>query len=218
MKKIIFVLLCLFVCLYASAQKDYVCFYSIHTGIDQSLKEHERQKELHMSQNKETLMSNLNENEVSKLKESYSKTQKRLQSLGLVIDTYFLTAESSRIIKRTIENQSRLIYELEKNPVWAVFALQEELNFVDKTRLLSKYITGLVLTGKSLFQLDNADRKIITDFILNELRTIENISRNAYLAVIFGKQSVRLQKIKWTNWATKEVDLVKEIINKAHQL
>ena len=218
MKKFIFSLFCSFVFLYANAQKDYICFYSIHTGIDQSLKEHERQKNLHMSQNRETLMSNLNQNEVSKLKESYSKSQKRLQSLGLMIDTYFLTAESSRIISRTIENQSRLIYELEKNPVWAAFALQEELNFVDKTKLLSKYITGLVLTGKSLFQLDNADRKIITDFILNELRTIEDISRNAYLAITFGKQSVTLQKIKWTNWATKEVDLIKEIINKAHQL
>lgn len=218
MRKLIIFLILVFSFQLNLSAEDWYCFYNLNTGIDVQMKEHARQEEMYKKHSQVSMVQLLNKNEVVELEKSYTKAQKRLRAISILIDTYMIIGESKRIIDRIISNQNKLIREIKNYPMYSVFAISKEYDFVNKTRLLSQYITGLVLTGNSILQLDNADRKILSNFIIKELSDIETSSHSAYRSVVYAKQRLNLQKIQWTNWATEDYKLVKDIINNAKKI
>ena len=66
--------------------------------------------------------------------------------------------------------------------------------------------------------MENADRKVIVNFIIGELRDLEYTSWQMYMTVRSVRMNQKLNAAAFKNWMNKDKEIVKEIIENAKNL
>lgn len=197
---------------------DYISYYLIHTGVDHSLKEHERQTKVRNQQALVTTLEETNRTEANKLTATYDKMISRLNQLGLVIDAAFLTQEAYPALNTIISTQKMIVEKVSDYPYLAPFAIENEIHIVQKAHSLINYMIGLVVSLGDLNTMKPGDRKLLLTHALNELRTVAGLSYRMLSTVRGRILSDNLRKARFSRWVNREKDLITDIIRNAKRL
>lgn len=200
------------------SRADYISYYLIHTGVDHTLKEHERQTRVRNHQALVTTLEETNKTETNRLRSTYDKMISRLNQLGLVIDAAFLTQEAYPTLNTIIRTQKMILEKVADYPYLIPFAIENEIHVVQKAHSLVNYMVGLAVSLGDLNGMKSGDRKLLLGHALNELRTVAGLSYRM-LSTLRGRiLSDNLRKARFSRWVNREKDLIVDIINNAKKL
>lgn len=218
MRKTIFLFFLVGVISPSFAQKKVFSPTLINLKIVHSLDENKRNEELKPNQETNTVLESDNKSKTSKLKEQTKKIQDRLTKLSFIIDAAKLSSEAIKIIDNIKTNEDYVLQEIRNKPALAVLEIDEGITFYKQTELILRYLVGVMLSGVDIAAMDNADRKVITTFIIQELRDLELTSQNMCMIVRQAKMDYELSKHAFSNWVSKDKQIVEDIIRNAKNL
>lgn len=216
--KIYFISLFMSVCLSSFAQENMMDFVGVGERIKHSMRESERQKDALSIQTQNTAIETQNKKELSKYKNTVKQVQERLDKVSIVLDILKVTSEGTTIIKQIKYQQEQIIGTVPSYPYLLVHILPTIVEMTSEIELIGRYLAGVVLTGSEIYAMDNADRKIITNFIISELRHILTTSTSMYMTMRNMKLSHTLRKNAFNQWVNKDKQIVKEIIENAKKI
>jgi len=203
---------------FSSKARDYISYYLVHVGVDHTLKEHERQKDIKNQQAVVGVLEETNKTETNKLKNTYDKIISRLSKLGLAIDAAFMVQEAYPMLSQLIETQSKVIDVVSDHPQLLPLAIENERFIVEKGRSLVNYMTGLFLSVGDLNQMKAGDRKLLLSHALNELSSLNGMSWKM-LSVMRGRLLAdKLKQMRTLAWVNREKNLIGDIIENATRL
>lgn len=189
----------------------------LHQLVEESKSEYNLQKEAKANQAKNAVNEEVNKNLVNDVKEKYRTVQERFAKLSIVIDAVGIGTTADPLIRSIIDNQQQIVYYCRQDPELILFAVETEKLFVDRSYSLLNYLVGLSASIGVVNQMKVSERRILFQFIIDELREINGISFNASRSL----QSHLERKMgvnPYLGYVSKEMALVEEIIQNAKTL
>lgn len=162
----------------AIAQRSVINIVGIHQLVDESISENKLQVKARNRQAVATANEQANLTLLVKLKSVYRKIQERYNTLGTLIDVAQIGIYGSPMVSRILSNERQIVELAEKTPALAAIGYPAALQFASKARSLISYIAGLSLSIGDINQMKPSDRKLLFDFVLSELSTIQDLSGN----------------------------------------
>lgn len=190
----------------------------VNLQISNSVNENKQNEKLLPNQVTNTEVDSENKKKFAKLKQQVETIQGRLTKLSYIVDAAKLTKEASVIIGRIKDNQQYVINEVLNKPAFAFIEIKQGIQFAEQTELMVRYLIGVLLTGSDIAAMDNKDRKVITNFILQELRNMELTSQNMCMLIRNAKTDYLLKQSAFKNWVSRDKEIVKEIIKNAKNI
>jgi len=190
----------------------------MHTAIALSLDENQRQEQLLKNQSIVTAEQLAVTNSTSNWKKLKEKAQKRISDLGVVIDVGNLGYNAYLKVNSISRLQANIFSEIQQTPELLLSVYKDEIKFIQEADLLIRYLTGIALQVVDILGMDNGDRQIIINFIMNEFDRLEGTCRNTLTTISYAKIAIALREQRTMRFLTEDVDLIKQIINNAKSL
>jgi hypothetical protein len=178
MKKILLTALISMISGAGFAQQKTLDIAGIHQLVDESKSENTLQVKAKNQQILATANEQANLTVLSKIKATYRTLQQRYNTLGTVINVAEIGLDATPMLKHIISNQSQIISLAEKNPALIAIGYQSEIQFAEKAERLAGYVAGLILSYGDINQMKASDRKMLFDYVISELSTIQELSGN----------------------------------------
>lgn len=201
-----------------SKAQDYISYYLIHVGVDHTLKENGRQKDIKERQVLVGAGEELNRSQMSRFKSLYGKVIERLNKLNLLFDGAFMAVEAYPALASIVRSQQEIISEVQASPYLIPIAVQSETDFVRQAQSVIRYVTGLILTYGDINMMKPADRKMLLNHALHELRALNAISADLLTAIRNIKLAEKLRKAEIEMWINRDREIISDIINNANNL
>lgn len=217
MKSIISLLL-FFFSVSVFSQKKVLDVAGMDLRIAHSRSENGRQETGLTNQTTNTALEETNRSQTKKYKEKAKEIQERLNKLSILLDVYKVGQEGVKITNNIKDQQSYIIAEIAKSPYLIFLQINQIQEMATQVELLGRYLAGAILTGADIYAMENSDRKVITTFILDELRAIEFTSWQMYSTISRIRMNQKLNANAFKNWVNKDKQVVKEIIENAKKL
>lgn len=198
--------------------RSYISYYLIHVGIDNQLKEKDRQKKIKENEVKVLGLETQNKKDTEVFKTKYAKIKSRLNSLSFLFDAVMITPGAIPAIKGTLKNQEEIFKEVKDAPYLIPVSLEAEKEFVDKLQMILRFITGLSLSYGDINQMKAGDRKMLLNHAIDEINALYGLSGNLLDVIRNIKSSIALDKERWKTWVNREKDLVTDIIKNSKDL
>ncbi len=198
--------------------KSWICYQLIHTEVDNTLKEHQRQKKIRAKQGLVGSQEEINKEKTGFFQEQYEKTRSRLNSLGLLIEAGFVSLEAYPVLQDILKTQQDILDVVSSSPALALFAYESEAEISGEAWSVVRFITGIVLSYSDINQMKPADRRMILDHAMNELRMI---NRNSYLLLLSlrrAKHRQNRENAQFSSWINQDRKTIQDIVNKAKTL
>lgn len=160
----------------AFAQEKVLNIPGMHQLVNNSETEYDKQTDARNRQATNTANELANLTLLSKLKNVYRTLQQRYNTLGTAIEVANIGIYAAPMINRIISNQAQIISLTEKDPALIAIGLGTEIEFAEKARALLGYVTGLSLSIGDVNQMKSSDRKLLFDYVISELSTIQFLS------------------------------------------
>jgi hypothetical protein len=218
MKKILILLFGLFLSLAVFSAKKVINVAGIDLRVSHSYNENKRQETGLNNQAENTGIEEVNKSQTKKYKEKAKEVQQRLEKLSILLDVANVTQEGIKITKNIKEQQSYVVNEIAKSPYLIFLQVNQIKEISTQVELLGRYLAGAVLSGGDIYAMENADRKVIVNFIIGELRDLEYTSWQMYMTVRSVRMNQKLNAAAFKNWMNKDKEIVKEIIENAKNL
>jgi hypothetical protein len=219
MKRIflLYALLSLGIC--AFAQQKTLNIPGIHQLVAQSQSENKLQNSARDRQTTVNVNEQANLTVLSKIKTTYRTIQQRYNALGTAIALADIGIFASPMVNRIVSNQAQIIALVEKNPALLVIGYHAELQFAKQAKDLLSYVAGLTLTLGDVNQMKASDRKILFDFVLSELNSIQDLSGNMLSMLRYSNLASLLKAANpFQNFIDADIAIGKEIIQNAKYL
>jgi hypothetical protein len=214
--------LLLFFCLISKeslAQRNTLDIAGMHQLISQSLDENKLQVKAKNQQAANTASEEANLTLLAKLKNTYRTLQQRYNSLGTAINIAQIGLYATPMVEQIIGYQKQIVSLTEKTPVLVVLGLQTEIEFTEKAKSLAGYIAGLTLSIGDVNQMKASDRKILFDYVVTELSTIQELSGNLVETLQTSSLNSILRSINpFQNYRDTDKTLARDIIFNAKYL
>lgn len=178
MKKLLFTVYFGLVISEAFAQEKTLNIAGIHQLVEQSISENKLQVEARNQQALATANEKANLTLLEKLKGVYRTLQQRYNALGTAINIADIGIYATPMVKRIVSNQEQIIQLAGKNPALIAIGYQSEIQFAEKAKSLAGYVAGLTLSIGDVNQMKTSDRKLLFDYVLSELSSIQELSGN----------------------------------------
>jgi hypothetical protein len=212
------VLFSLFI-LHAVAQVKALNIPAIHQLVSYSKSENSLQNDARSKQAVVNINEAGNKTLLTKLKNTYRTLQQRYNTLGTAISTANIGIQATPMVNRIISNQEQLYQLANSNPAIVPLAYQTEIEFVDKAHSLVNYLIGLSASIGDVNQMKLSDRKMLFDFILSELSTIQDLSGNLVNTVAYANRSALLRSLNpMQDYIDQDKAIVGDIISNAKYL
>jgi hypothetical protein len=218
MKSVISLLLFFFFSVSVFSQKKVLDVAGMDLRIAHSRSENGRQETGLTNQTTNTALEETNRSQTKKYKEKAKGIQERLKKLSILLDVYKVGQEGVKITNNIKDQQSYIIAEIAKSPYLIFLQINQIQEMATQVELLGRYLAGAILTGADIYAMENSDRKVITTFILDELRAIEFTSWQMYSTISRIRMNQKLKANAFKNWINKDKQIVKEIIENAKKL
>jgi len=220
MKKLILLLLsALSFSLSAHCQQSVIDVVGMHQLIDQSKDEHTQQVNARNNQ------ATVNANEVAnltlleKLKNMYRTLQQRYNTLGTAINIAEIGIYATPVVEQIINYQGQIVTLAQKNPAGAALGLETEIEFAEKAEALARYVTGLTLSIGDVNQMKASDRKLLFDYVIQQLSKIQELSANMVNILTYSNLSTLLRSINpFQGFIDQDKSMVESIIQNAKYL
>jgi hypothetical protein len=220
MKKLFFFLLPFAFYLSPSfAQQSTIDVVGMHQLIDQSKNEHTQQVNARNNQATVNANEQANLTLLGKLKNMYRTLQNRYNTLGTAINVANIGIEATPMVEQIISYQGQIVKLVEKNPAVAVLGVQSEIEFVEKAEGLLGYVAGLTLSIGDVNQIKASDRKLLFDYVIQQLSQIQELSGNLVNTLSYSNLSSLLRALNpFQNFVDMDKNMAEDIIQNAKYL
>lgn len=193
-------------------KKENVSFPMMNQEIRHSMQENDRQKTMFNKQSVNNSLETVNKNQWWKFKETQKTIQNRLRFVDFALQAiptgYAITIEAQKIAK--IQND---IYALIATAPYAVATiLPGQLMFVYDMQMIVRFIIGIVASYGAMNQMEKAERKILLDFALDEVKLLRKDALAMFMRVRQLLEKIRFNKFMILNWVYKDQKIVKDIM------
>ena len=218
--KIIVLLLPFAFCLSPSmAQRSTIDIVGMHQLIDQSKDEHTRQVNARNNQATVSANEQANLTLLGKLKDIYRTLQNRYNTLGTAVSVANIGIEATPMVEQIIGYQGQIVKLVEKNPAVAMLGVQSEIEFVQKAEGLLGYVAGLSLSFGDVNQMKASDRKLLFDYVIQQLSQIQEMSGNLVDTLSYSNLSSLLRSLNpFQNFVDMDKNMAEDIIQNAKYL
>ena len=193
-------------------QKENVSFPMMDIEINNALKEHERQKEMNNNQIANSTIETANKKQWDNFKDKVVKVQDRLRIVSLAIQGIPTGIAMNREIKKITQNQKAIIEEINTAPYAIVVALPSQVKFVDDLQMVTRLITGIILSYGAINQMEKAERKEILDFALGEVKSLSRNSTHMLLKIRDIKAKVLRNRRAFQYYVNRDRQVVENIM------
>jgi hypothetical protein len=203
----------------ATAQQSMLNIPAMHQLISESETEYARQTTARNRQTLVTANEKANLTLLDKVKVKYRELQQRYNTLGLAINLADIGINATPMVKRIISNQSQIIALAHKNPALIAIGYDAQLTFVAKAKSLSGYVAGLTISFGDVNQMKASDRKILFDFVLAELSSLQELSGNMVNMMQYANVAGLLRAANpFQNFVNADKQIAGEILQNAKYL
>jgi hypothetical protein len=203
----------------AFSQQKTLDIPSMHLLIDESIDENKQQVKAKNQQVLASANEQANLTLLDKLKVKYRELQQRYNTLGTVINVADIGIYATPMVQRIIKNEAQIIGLTEKNPALIALGYQTEIEFAEKAKSLAGYVAGLSLSIGDINQMKASDRKLLFDYVLSELSTIQDLSGTMVNNLQYATLKDLLKAANpFQNFINSDISISKDIIQNAKYL
>lgn len=203
----------------SQAQQSTIDVVAMHQLIDQSKDENKLQVQARDQQAAATANEQANLTLLAKLKNMYRTLQQRYNTLGTAINVADIGIYATPVVEQIISNQSQIVQLTEKNPAVMVLGLQTEIEFVEKAQSLLAYVAGISLSIGDINQMKASDRKLLFDYVISELSTIQELSGNMLNLLQYNNLAAVIKALDpFQNFISQDKSMINNIISNAKYL
>lgn len=197
----------------SSWQQEYVSFPMLNLEIKSTMEENGRQKEMKNKQTLNLSTENQNKKQWTKLRETTTKIQDRLRSVDFALQAkptgYAISQEAAKIKK----NEQDIIQELKTAPYALVVALPGQIKFADDLQMVVRLITGIVVSYGAINQMEKAERKILLDYALDEVKNLESESYYTLFLIRELRRKIEYKKALLQYYVNRDRQVVEGIMS-----
>jgi hypothetical protein len=205
--------------LLASAQQSVLDIPEMYQLIDQSQAEHKLQVDARNQQATNTANEQVNLTLLGKMKNMYRTLQNRYNTLGTVINLAEIGMYATPMIKQIVNYQGQIVTLVQKDPAVAFLGYQTEIEFVEKAEALGGYVAGLLLSLGDVNQMKASDRKLLFDYVIQQLSQIQELSGNMLRLLQYKNPASVLQTLNpFQSWISQDRSMISNILNNAKYL
>lgn len=203
----------------AFSQQSTIDVVGMHQLIDQSKDEHTQQVNARNNQATVTANEQSNLTLLVKLKNMYRTLQQRYNTLGTAINITDIGIYATPMVEQIVKFQGQIVQLAEKNPAGAALGLATEIEFAEKAEAMVGYITGLTLSIGDVNQMKASDRKLLFDYVIQQLSQIQELSGNLVNTLTYSNLSTLLRSINpFQNFIDMDKSMAESIIQNAKYL
>lgn len=194
-------------------QKENVSFPMMNLEINATMKEHDRQKEMRQKQTLNASTEAINRTQWNDFKAKVTKIQDRLRIVSFAIQAIPTGIAMSREITKITNNQTAIIGEINTAPYSIIAVLPSQVQFVDDLQMVTRLITGIILSYGAINQMEKSERKILLDYALGEVKTLSRNSTHMLLKIRDIKAKVLRNKRAFQYYVNRDRQVVENIMN-----
>ncbi|HCR77536.1 hypothetical protein J8N07_06835 [Chryseobacterium arthrosphaerae] len=194
-------------------QQENVSFPMMDLEINATMKEHDRQKEMRQKQTLNATVETANQTQWKNFKEKVTKVQDRLRIVSFAIQAIPTGVAMSREITKITDNQTAIINEINTAPYSIVSVLPPQVQFVDDLQMVTRLITGMILSYGAINQMEKSERKILLDYALSEVKALNRNSTYMLLKIRDIKAKVLRNKRAFQYYVNRDRQVVESIMN-----
>ncbi|MFL9835794.1 hypothetical protein [Chryseobacterium terrae] len=181
--------------------------------INATMKEHNRQKEMRQKQTVNATVETANQTQWKNFKEKITKVQDRLRIVSFAIQAIPTGVAMSREITKITDNQSAIIHEINTAPYSIIAVLPAQVQFVDDLQMVTRLITGIILSYGAINQMEKSERKVLLDYALSEVKALSRNSTYMLLKIKDIKAKVLRNKRAFQYYVNRDKQVVESIMN-----
>jgi hypothetical protein len=212
----------LFTCFFklaASAQQDVLDIPEMYQLIDESKDEHKFQVDASNQQATNTANEQVNLTLLGKVKSMYRTLQNRYNTLGTVINLAEIGLYATPMIRQIVSYQGQIVTLVQKDPAVAFLGYRTEIEFVGKAEALGGYVAGLLLSLGDVNQMKASDRKLLFDYVVQQLSRLQELSGNLLRLLQYKDLADVLRSLDpFASWISQDKSMVNNILNNAKYL
>jgi hypothetical protein len=193
-------------------QKENVSFPMMNLQINAAMKENERQKEMRKKQTTNASAEVVNRTQWSDFKDKITKVQNRLRIVSFAIQAIPTGIALNREISKITQNQMAIIHEIDTAPYSIITALPSQVQFVNELQMVTRLITGIILSYGAMNQMEKSERKILLDYALGEVKTLSRNSTHILLKIWDIKAKVIRNKRAFQYYVNRDKKVVEDIM------
>lgn len=193
-------------------QKENVSFPMMNIEINAAMKENDRQKEMRKNQTANAAVEALNKKQWTKFEEKVTKIQDRLRIVSLAIQAVPTGIAMSREVNKIKQNQSAIMEEIKTAPYSIVAVLPSQVQFVDDLQMVTRLITGIIVSYGAINQMEKSERKILLDYALGEVKTLSRNSTYMLVKIREIKAKVLRNKRALQYYVNRDRQVVEKIM------
>ncbi|WP_144281054.1 hypothetical protein [Chryseobacterium echinoideorum] len=194
-------------------EKENVSFPMMDLEINAAVKEHDRQKEMRQKQTVNASVETVNQSQWKDFKDKIAKVQDRLRIVSFAIQAVPTGIAMSREITKIADNQTAIINEISTAPYSIITVLPSQVQFVDDFQMVTRLITGIILSYGAVNQMEKSERKILLDYALGEVKAISRNSTHMLLKIRDIKAKVLRNKRAFQYYVNRDKQVVESIMN-----
>ena len=194
-------------------EKENVSFPMMNIEINATMKEHDRQKEMRQKQTLNAGTEAVNRTQWNDFKDKVTKIQDRLRIVSFAIQAIPTGIAMSREITKITDNQAAIINEINTAPYSIIAVLPSQVQFVDDLQMVTRLITGIIISYGAINQMEKSERKILLDYALGEVKTLSRNSTHMLLKIRDIKAKVLRNKRAFQYYVNRDKQVVENIMN-----
>nr|WP_315086852.1 hypothetical protein [uncultured Chryseobacterium sp.] len=181
--------------------------------INATMKEHDRQKEMRQKQTVNATVETANKTQWKNFKEKITKVQDRLRIVSFSIQAIPTGVAMSREITKITDNQTAIINEINTAPYSIIAVLPAQVQFVDDLQMVTRLITGIILSYGAINQMEKSERKVLLDYALSEVKVLSRNSTYMLLKIRDIKAKVLRNIRAFQYYVNRDRQVVESIMN-----
>ena len=194
-------------------QQENVSFPMMDLEINATMKEHERQKEMRQKQTLNASVETANDTQWKNFKEKVTKIQDRLRVVSFAIQAIPTGVAMTREVNKITDNQTAIIDEISTAPYSIIAVLPSQVQFVDDMQMVTRLVIGIIVSYGAINQMEKAERKVLLDYALVELKSISRNSTHMLFKIRDIKAKVLRNKRAFQYYVNRDKQVVKDIMN-----
>jgi len=193
--------------------KENVSFPLLNQEIRHQLEEHKRQTELQTEQGTLLTLETQNKADWETLQKTSGEIRSRLEHVSTLMQLVPFGYAVYQRAERLAKLEARLLEELEAAPYAIPQTLIAKLKWMQEFQLVVRYLIGLTASYGALNQMEAADRKVLLDFGLEELASLEAQSLFTLHLVQESRRKYEQKKALVFSYVARDRALVNSILN-----
>lgn len=193
--------------------QEYVSFPMMNMEIRHTLEEHERQVDMHENQMLNTATETVNKNTWEDVKNLKKTITKRLNIVSTALQSIPTGYKVLQDFEKIYNTQTAIFQELEDAPWLAANVLPEQIVFGDQLQMTARFMVGLIASYGTLNQMERAERQVLLNFALDEVKSLKSSSIMTLYKLQDIKAKMRMQNAMFDYQIQRDKDLVTDILS-----